>query len=618
MCGFAGILNQEQPVNPALIARMGASLAHRGPDEGRVWCESTYGVAFQRLAIQDLSQNGSQPMLSTCERFVLAYNGEIYNVEALKKMLKPQTWRGHSDTEVILAGFAQKGIAQFLPHMNGIFALALYDRQTRQLFLARDRMGVKPLYYAPLKEGFCFASELKALKIHPTLPRALNFDALHSYLRLACFPAPHTVYQGVYKLKPAEILCVTPQGFTSAIYVSPVVQPFQGTSQEAVTGLEAVLKTAIARQMLADVPLGAFLSGGVDSSTVVALMQAQTHKQVQTFSIGFEEEAYNEAPFAKAVAQHLHTAHEELYVSQREALGVIPKLAAMYDEPFADSSSLPTFLVAQLAKQKVTVALSGDGGDELFAGYRRYLSYEGGLKYLLKTPAFMRKMMGQAALALPLKGQNRERVEKFTRAIAGDEQAYYLSLLSQVQEPSQLLKYGQEMPLLFKPHANFITQMQENDISYYLPDDILTKVDRASMAVSLEARVPLLDNEVVDFARALPPQYLIQGGRGKLPLREVLYKYVPRALIERPKAGFALPLGDWLRGNLKEYMCDLLAKDTILRQDILHFQAVEQLIQQHLSGKANHAPQLWALMMLQEFLNNEEFLNREEFLNNAI
>jgi asparagine synthase (glutamine-hydrolysing) len=639
MCGIAGFIDHSVRAGTydmAATARaMADTLAHRGPDDGDVWVDPAAGLALshRRLSIIDLSAAGRQPMVSACGRYVINYNGEVYSHAEIRADLEARgaRLRGHSDTEVILEACATFGIRPTLERLIGMFAIALWDRETRTLTLVRDRLGIKPVYWSQQGNLFLFASELKALRAHPGWRPELDRDAVAAFLRYAYVPAPLSVFRGVHKLEPGSILTLSRGGqpqierFWDArsVVSRAVSQRLDLADEEAAERLEHLLKDAIKRRMIADVPLGAFLSGGTDSSTVVALMQAQSARPVRTFSIGFHDGDVDEAPYAKAVAAHLGTDHTELYVNSADALSVIPRLPDWYDEPFADSSQIPTFLVSSITRKHVTVALSGDGGDELFAGYNRYAFAEGTWNRLRSVPSAVRRGAGRAVEALspmtwdrmlaPLPrhlrpSQAGDKMHKVA-AVLGleDSEQFYLTLVSQWQKPDALVEGGHE------PHGilwdqsirqavpDFVERMQFLDLVTYLPDDILAKVDRASMAVSLEARVPLLDHRVVEFAFRLPKRFKRRDGVDKWLLRRVLGRFIPKALIERPKMGFAVPIDVWLRGPLRDWAQALLEPSRLARDGLLRPEPILRAWQEHLAGTHNRQHQLWTVLMLQSW-----------------
>ena len=648
MCGIAGFLYGDtggvtaQPRDTG--RRMIAALHHRGPDSEGVWVDQDAGVvlAHARLAILDLSPAGQQPMFSPSGRFVLVFNGEIYNFGVLRKRLeqtgRAPAWRGTSDTEVLLAAFEAWGLDKTLRATVGMFALALWDREERVLYLARDRMGEKPLYYGWQQGVFLFGSELKALRRHPAFHGEIDRDALTLYLRYNRVPTPLSIYKGVAKLEPGHYLRIAWHGKRSA--EKPVAywrleeaiqrgksNPFAGDDREAVAELTRLLKESIRGQMIADVPLGAFLSGGYDSSTVVALMQSQSGRPVKTFTIGFHEEKYNEAEHAKAVAAHLGTEHTELYVAPRDALGVIPELPKIWDEPFSDSSQIPTLLVARLTRQHVTVSLSGDGGDELFFGYRRYLKGRlfRKLYSVLPSPGrlalagLLRHAPGGVVERLQAVLPHRyripylaDRLPKLAEVLGGHSpEDFYRHLVSHAKEPAALVRGSREPATLFdQPQRwpkldNFEEFMMYMDSITYLPDDILVKIDRATMAVGLEARVPLLDHRIVEFAWRLPLRFRFRDGKGKWLLRQVLYQYVPERLMDRPKMGFGVPLEQWLRGPLRPWAEDLLSERRLEAEGFFHPRPIRRMWEDHVSDSRRWHYYLWDVLMFQAWLEHQ-------------
>ena len=647
MCGIAGVLGGAGGLNET-VARMTATLAHRGPDDEGVWVDrqARVGLGHRRLSIIDLSPAGHQPMLSPSGRFVITLNGEIYNYGDLRKELEASghgfQWRGHSDTEVLLAGFQAWGIGQTLERASGMFALGVWDKKERALFLARDRLGEKPLYYGRQhgpKSPFLFGSELKALLSHPCFDATVDREALALFVRFLAVPAPKSIYRGISKLMPGTLLTVRDGA-------EPVIEPYWSGAEVARSGvanrldlspeaaadeLESILDRAIGQQMMADVPLGAFLSGGVDSSTVVAIMQKLSARPVKTFTVGFHEKSYDEAAHARAVAAHLGTDHTERYVSPAEALDVIPALSAMYDEPFGDSSQIPTHLIAALARQQVTVALSGDGGDELFAGYDRYLFTAGMWSRTRRIPRPLRAVVARALNAVPARLWTRfgdaaggllprplrvqrlgDKVHKGAAMLrSGSHDELYRQMLSPwpVSEEVVIGVPAERESLLFDS-ANFeglggIERMMAQDMLGYLPNDILVKVDRAAMAVSLETRVPLLDPEVVSFAWHLPMDMKLRGGKTKWLLRQVLYRHVPPKLIDRPKMGFAIPLDDWLRGPLRDWAEALIEERRLAREGYFHPILVRRAWDEQLNGRTNSA-KLWTILMFQSWLESQQ------------
>ena len=626
MCGITGIL---QPAGSNLAQRAGAmtrTLVHRGPDGGDVWVDPDAGIALghRRLAIIDLSPAGHQPMTSSCGRMVLSYNGEIYNAAELRAELeaKGRHFRGHSDTEVIVEGAAEWGLEVLLPHLIGMFALALWDREARRLTLVRDRFGIKPLYWSHQDTCLRFGSELKALTAEPDFDRTIDRNAATAYLRFGYVPAPRSIYRAAHKLAPGHLLEITAGGqpvtrpwWRLADLVREArVMPFTGSAPEAAEHLEALLGDAVRRRMYADVPLGVFLSGGIDSSAVTALMQSAGTDPVKSFTIGFDVPGFDEATHAQAVAAHLGTDHQTQILTPQTALDLVPELTGMQDEPFADPSLIPTWLVSRMTRRDVTVALSGDGGDEIFTGYNRYVEAAGRLGRLWSLPGLARRAMAGALDAVPdgwwphltRVPLASDKATKLARALRHGPREFYRGVVSTWHDPDQVVPGGAEEWAEAWGEAEAlcpdpVERMMYLDALTYMTDDILTKVDRASMAVSLEVRVPLMDHRVAAFAWSLPMAHRLSGGQGKRVLRQVLEAHVPRALTDRPKHGFAVPLRDWLRGPLADWAEGLLNQRALEERGLMSPGRIQPLWKAHRSGRADHGTKLWTALMLQSF-----------------
>lgn len=645
MCGIAGYWNGRSVDHHSVIEAMTTALYHRGPDKQGLWVDQNHGLAFghQRLSIIDLSSSGDQPQFSQCGRYVTVFNGEIYNHLQLREELqaagKNIAWQGHSDTETLLAVIAHHGVREALLRLRGMFAFALWDTQAKTLTLARDRIGEKPLYYALQGGAILFASELKALRAAPGFDARINRNAVALMMRYSCVPAPHCILEDVAKLEPGHFLELDINTSLSIKELQPeaywryndavesgLANSLKCDASTSADLLEQQLRETVALQMQSDVPLGAFLSGGIDSSTIVALMQAQSSRAIQTFAIGFNDENYNEAKHASAVAVHLGTDHTEMYMEPADALTVIPNLANIYCEPFSDSSQIPTFIVASLAKKKVQVSLSGDGGDELFGGYNRYTGL-GVWRGLSKLPLALRKTIAKQlqrksvsdweriydrmAPLIPAKAKITtpgDKLHKIARICELESLSQYLKELnSHWNSPEDLVLNSSEPSTILSQSNNWPeTDCEEHwmmalDAQHYMPDDILVKVDRAAMANSLETRVPFLDHKVVELAWQIPLEHKISGGLGKQVLREVLYRYVPRNLIERPKAGFGMPLHTWLREDLRDWAEDLLSEERLRREGIFNVEMVRSLWRRHLSGEINAQHYLWDVLMFQSW-----------------
>lgn len=628
MCGIAGVLGPALPdLEPRLDAMAGA-LVHRGPDAGSVWADAVAGVglAHRRLAILDLSPQGAQPMVSASGRFVLCYNGEIYNHGDLRRgieAVRPVNWRGHSDTEVLVEAIAEWGVDETLTRCNGMFTFAVWDRGERRLTLARDRMGEKPLYVGRVGKLIAFASEIKALRTLPGWRQAVDGNALAGLLRFGYVPAPQSIHPGIFKLPAAATVSFTPDDAAAplgradfiarirpywdlaAVASAGVADPFAGDADAAASALEPLLADAVARRIEADVPVGALLSGGVDSSLVAALMQRASSRPIRTFTIGFGDARFDEAHHARRVAAHLGTDHTVLNLTPDRALDVIPRLPEVYDEPFADASQIPTLLVSAIARKHVTVALSGDGGDELFFGYGRFADALAFWGRIGGGPAGLRR-----GLAAGLRGTGRLagsslgfRLRRLGRRIdAADFDAYYTNLLSLALVPTAAGGWPQGLPgdpAIPAALADPARRMMFADQRAYLPDDILVKTDRASMAASLELRMPLLDHRVVEFAWRLSDACRREGRTGKVMLRRLLYRYVPQEIVDRPKQGFEIPVDDWLRGPLRAWMLDLLDPAALRREGLIDAAAVGALVADHLAGRGRNGLALWPVLMFE-------------------
>jgi len=675
MCGFAGFyLNDKEYLHCEMegnVSAMANALEHRGPDDFGIWLdgEKSLALGHRRLSIVDISSSGHQPMLSKNKSYVIALNGEIYNHIKLRKELESlnphHSWNGHSDTETLLAGFEQWGIEETLKKTVGMFSMALWNLETKTLYLIRDRFGEKPLYFGWINTGnknvFAFGSELKALKAYPRFQNNISREALKQYFKYMYIPAPYSIFEGIYKLEPGCILSMQ-----SAPKQKPT-EPFHFQDQNEVSYenikiskwyrfkeiiiksanhkikneleanhlLETQLNETISIQSSADVPLGAFLSGGVDSSLIVALMQKQSTAPIKTFTIGFEDPQFNESVYAKAVASHLKTDHHEMKVTSNDALLLIPQLPSLYDEPFADSSQIPTYFVSQAAKKEVTVSLSGDAGDELFGGYNRYLMAPSLWKKINFLPFKIRKLLGASLRAVPInfwdkigdiynltqiesKGINRlgDKISKTALRLKNINSidALYKSLVTEWPNPDCLVKGGlktsselinlinDELPKQGLDSSE--SRMMYWDTISYLPDDILCKVDRAAMANSLETRVPFLDHRVVELAQRIPIEFKIKNKIGKMAIRNILYKSVPKELIERPKAGFGVPLGTWLRGPLRPWVEELINYNRLEKEGYLEPSIIREIWNEHLSGKRDWSFRIWSIVIFQQWLES--------------
>lgn len=636
MCGVTGSWSLLDYDHEAIATNMADQIASRGPDDVGVWTALNDGfvLAHRRLSIIDLSPAGHQPMVSSCGRYVLGYNGEIYNHLDIRALLLTQAgvseWKGHSDTETLLVAICHWGLEVTLKKLNGMFAFSLWDNHSKTLYLARDRIGEKPMYYGTSKATFLFGSQLKSLSVHPCWAGTIDRDALSLYMKYGYVPAPYSIYEGIRKLLPAHYVVVSgggnsvsePKCYWTVDSNSEPTQSYEyNCMQSATDNLESLLLDSVRRRMDADVPLGAFLSGGIDSTTIVALMQSIAKEPVKTFSIGFDEDGYDEARHAKMVAKYLGTDHSELYVSPENAMAVLPKLSKIYDEPFADPSQIPTFMVSELAKSQVTVSLSGDGGDELFFGYSRYFQVHSWWRKLRLIPWPIRWLMSLVIIFIPsglLDGVLKflpvkftpkhltDRIPKFARLMtAPDWLTFYDHVVTQGNHPKPLVlnasndnkffnRYKEKLEGLSSPK-----KMMYLDMMQYLPDDILSKVDRASMAVSLEARVPFLDHRLIEFAWQVPFKYKFRDRQGKWILRQVLYRYVPKSLVNRPKMGFGVPIEYWLEGPLKDWAENLLNEEELNQQGFFDSVLIQKMWDEHKEGKRRWHVQLWRLLIFQ-------------------
>ncbi len=649
MCGLVGFWqNGGGHEQENIVSAMAEKLTSRGPDDKGVWLNPELGVALahRRLAILDLTSAGHQPMISESGRYVLVYNGEIYNHLDLRHELEEKgsapNWRGSCDTETLIAGFEKWGIERTLLRTKGMFAFALWDQSKHSLTLGRDRLGEKPLYYGLINGIFFFASELRALKAHPSFDTEIDRKALNLFMQFGYVPTPYSIYKNIRKLEPgctinfsspSDVPETQPYWSAEDIIIQGLRNPFCGTQQEGIDELEKLLLNSVKQQMLADVPLGVFLSGGVDSSLVTCLMEAQTSHPVHTFSIGFHEKEYNEAENSKEVANYLGTKHTEFYITPKDALEAIPKIPSIFSEPFSDSSQIPTYILSKLARQHVVVALSGDGGDELFGGYNRYTSIHKFWKYLSLVPPPARRLLAWIVLSFSPDSYDKmlgstqnwiphhmkikdigNKLHKSAQAIsARTPEEFYSNLIRHWKDGDGLvlgLNTSSTSPSCLKssiqlPPESYIQNMMANDLVSYLPDDILVKVDRSSMAVGLETRIPMLDHKIVEYACSLPLDLKICNGTGKWILRQVLYKYIPKKLIERPKMGFGVPIGSWLRGPLRNWAEELLSRNRILQDGYFNPDPIQKKWNEHLSGKRDRQQPLWNILMFQAWLDEQ-------------
>lgn len=635
MCGFAGFLDISATTSDRarVVEAMAATLVHRGPDDSGVWCDDSAGIAlgFRRLAILDLTPSGHQPMASRDGRWVVVFNGEIYNHGQLRGRLEPMEWRGHSDTEVLLESVARLGVERALSQFDGMFAIALWDRLEHTLYLARDRIGEKPLYWSEANGTLTFGSELKALEAHPGFDTTLDRAALAEYMRLGWIGSPHSIYAKAHKLPPGTVMTIKGDHRLIRPYWSAteraraVAGGFTGGPAAAAERLNQLLRSSIALRMQADVPVGVFLSGGIDSSLTAAIMQELSPAPVHSFTIGFDAEGYDESPYARAVADHLGTRHTELRITDDDALALVPDLPAIWDEPFADPAQLPTVLLARLTRQDVTVALSGDGADELFGGYGIYRSIPHDWARLRAMPAWLRTL-ARAGQAVPpgllnsaaglsaLVGRKRRsypgyRLRKAVENLQSSDIPHMLGRhYSRWRGMGDMVLGAPARPDLYTDparHPNLsdpALTVMVLDVLGYLPDDLCVKTDRATMAASLEARLPFLDHAIAEFAWSLPTALKLGADHGKTVLRDVLYRYVPRALVDRPKMGFEVPVGRWLGGRLRPWADDLLSEDRLRRQGLFDARRLSRCWSDHRSGRKNWQTELWHALMAQAWL----------------
>jgi len=634
MCGLAGCFETgAMRVSPHVLNKMGAAIESRGPDDFGLWQDNIPGISLvhRRLSILDLSKAGHQPMNSHSGRYVVAFNGEIYNHISLRKKLNGVNWRGHSDTETLLACIEAWGVLKTVKELEGMFAFSIWDRKYNKLTLGRDRMGEKPLYYGWQNDTLLFGSDLNSLKEHPAFQATINQNALDLFIKYSYIPTPYSIYSNIFKLEQGCILVFsagnkdgvkTKYWSINDTLLNGMNNRFSGTPKEAVDELEVLLKRSIKNQMIADVPIGAFLSGGIDSSTIVALMQNHSNKAIKTFTIGFNEDHYNEAKHAKSIARYLGTDHTELYVTQKDALSVIPLLPKLYSEPFADSSQIPTYLVSKLAKEKVSITLSGDAGDELFCGYNRYQITDRYWERFSNIPSWYRGIISKIIQSISIEkldyfgrmipgvndfSQIGEKLHKAATVLTSDSiDELYERLTMKTYKNRSVVKVQDEMaqgiltPTPPKGLGN-VEKMMAMDLLTYLPDDILVKLDRASMGVSLESRVPLLNHKIIEFSSTLPQSIKLRNGITKWPLKQILYKYVPSELVERPKTGFGIPIGDWLRNDLRGWAEDYLSQESLSNSGHFHVSDIREMWREHLLGNNQYQQQLWNIIMFQSW-----------------
>ncbi len=656
MCGLAGVFGSIDHLGGAnysqIASLMSDAIIHRGPDAQGQWIdlEAQIALGHRRLSILDLSVAGAQPMQSQDGAFAIALNGEIYNFQSLRERLEKRhgaiSWKGHSDTEVLLESFARDGIQFTLDFLDGMFAIALFDKRTRSLTLIRDAFGEKPLYYGLSRRCLLFGSEIRSLEAVPGFAPQMNFDALGDFFKYSYIPGPASIWKGIFKLPPGTLLTISQQDIVKGQIPEPQrwwdmegdalsarVEGFSGSLNEAVDQAEALLLAGTTRRMVSDVPLGAFLSGGIDSSLTVAMMQNSASRPVKTFSIGMDEDGYDESPAAKAVAHHLGTDHTELVLTPKQVQDAIPAISGVHDEPFADSSQVPTFLVSQMARRDVTVALSGDGGDEVFGGYNRYSKAPKIWRNAARIPLRVRKLASGAVAGIPgalvdrlvrlagpiapqemSAGRAAEKLQKLARVLAmPDEAAFHDRLLATSNDPLAILQQSvslTELPNRLDPRVaslSFTERAMLLDTRNYMPDDVLVKVDRAAMAVSLETRTPYLDRDLFRFAWQLPDSMRAGTGEGKTVLRHLLYRHVPRSLVDRPKAGFAIPVGRWLRSGLRDWAESELSENALGQSNLLNTAEIRARWSEHLSGTRDHETMLWNVLMFQTWQRKRGF-----------
>ncbi len=636
MCGVVGYWSKNKFFDESVLLNMAQNLSHRGPDDSGVWIDKDNGLnlAHTRLSILDLSSAGHQPMESACGRYVISYNGEIYNHKEIRKELDNynlNNWKSSTDTETLLVSLKYWGLEKTLQKINGMFAFAFWDRKNRTLALARDRIGEKPIYYGYIKDVFLFSSEVKAFKNHPIWEGGIDHESLSLYLRFNYIPAPKSIFKDIYKLPPAHYLIIDDKNKKNIPKCYWDISKnknertnfdFQNTS-EITEELLNKTRESVLKRMISDVPIGSFLSGGLDSTLITAIMQEQSIKPVNTFTVGFFEKQFNEADYAKKVAKILGTNHSEIYLKPSNILDVVPKLSKIYSEPFADSSQIPTYLISKFASENVKVCLSGDGGDELFCGYSRYLKGVDIFNMFNKLPTNLRKFILQTLSYTPFsfwkvvqkiitrssKPSNlANHITKLLVALKySNKNSYYLSLISNPKDVRAIMvnsieykNFTNELPEI----NNFREKMMFADLNQYLPDDILTKVDRASMANSLETRAPFLDHNLVEFCLKIPNQYKYKHKKGKWILRELVYNYVPKHIMDRPKKGFDVPIDYWLKGPLKDWAYSLIEKNKLIDDNIFKFNEISKMWQEHQSGKRNWQNNLWSILMFQAWREN--------------